>query len=157
MKSCSQCHSLIPDDAGFCPECGAKQPPQQVPPAQPQPAPQQVPPAQPQPGASAGQSAGWGPARTFGAAAAVRADGSVVCTDGSADGAAAVAAVLCACRQHAALGEDCLYRARHDRNLGRAAAHQHQHLLVPDEHGQHQPDHDVCGARALLLSWLLRE
>ena len=29
MKSCSQCHSLIPDDAGFCPECGAKQPAQQ--------------------------------------------------------------------------------------------------------------------------------
>ena len=42
MKSCSQCHSLIPDDAGFCPECGAKQPPQQVPPAQPQPTPQQA-------------------------------------------------------------------------------------------------------------------
>nr|WP_304101338.1 zinc ribbon domain-containing protein [Mitsuokella multacida] len=45
MKSCSQCHSLIPDDAGFCPECGAKQPPQQVPPVQPvqpQPTPQQA-------------------------------------------------------------------------------------------------------------------
>lgn len=54
MKSCSQCHSLIPDDAGFCPECGAKQPPQQVPPAQPQPAPQQ---ANPQAGGQQGPSA----------------------------------------------------------------------------------------------------
>lgn len=57
MKSCSQCHSLIPDDAGFCPECGAKQPPQQVPPAQPvqpQPTPQQ---ANPQAGGQQGPSA----------------------------------------------------------------------------------------------------
>ena len=44
MKSCSQCHSLIPDDAGFCPECGAKQPAQQ----------QQI---NPQPGAQQGPSA----------------------------------------------------------------------------------------------------
>lgn len=59
MKSCSQCHSLIPDDAGFCPECGAKQPPQQVPPAQPQPAPQQATAQQanPQAGGQQGPSA----------------------------------------------------------------------------------------------------
>lgn len=62
MKSCSQCHSLIPDDAGFCPECGAKQLPQQVPPAQPvqpQPTPQQATAQQanPQAGGQQGPSA----------------------------------------------------------------------------------------------------
>lgn len=30
MKSCSQCHSLIPDDAGFCSEYVAKQLSQQA-------------------------------------------------------------------------------------------------------------------------------